>query len=36
MTLYDKNRRPIKVGDVVKVFHFIGKNIICINTSMTK
>ena len=25
MTLYDKNRRPIKVGDVVKVFHFIGK-----------
>lgn len=25
MTLYDKNHRPIKVGDVVKVFHFIGK-----------
>lgn len=25
MTLYDKNRRPIKVGDVVKVSHFIDK-----------
>lgn len=25
MTLYDKKRRPIKVGDVLKVFHFIGK-----------
>lgn len=25
MTLYDKNHRPIEVGDVLKVFHFIGK-----------
>lgn len=25
MTLYDKNRRPIKVGDVLKVYHFTGK-----------
>lgn len=24
MTLYDKNRRPILVGDIIKIFHFIG------------
>lgn len=24
MTLYDKNKRPIKVGDVLKIFNFIG------------
>lgn len=24
LSAYDKNGRPIKVGDVLKVFHFIG------------
>jgi len=24
LSVYDKNGRPIKVGDVLKVFHFIG------------
>ena len=24
MEVYDKNLRPIKVGDILKVFHFIG------------
>ncbi len=22
--LYDKNRRPIEIGDILKVFHFVG------------
>lgn len=27
MEIYDKNRRPIEVGDVLKIFHFKNGNV---------